>query len=124
MSSPIIHDGLLYGFSVLKTGQFFCLDPATGAMKWAGEPRMGDNAQLLSLPGWILTLTDDGSCRILRATGEKFDVIRNYQIPNGHTWAAPALVHDMLLIKEKNHLSSWVLQGEDAPSGSRKSDLE
>ena len=124
MSSPIIHDSLLYGFSVLKTGQFFCLDPATGSMKWTGEPRMGDNAQLLSLPGCILTLTDDGSCRILRATGEKFDVIRNYQIPGGHTWAAPALVHDMLLIKEKNHLSSWVFQGEDAPSGSRKSAQE
>jgi len=124
MSSPIVHDGLLYGFSVLKTGQFFCLDPATGTMKWTGEARMGDNAQLLSLPGCILALTDDGSCRILRATGEKFDVIRNYQVADDHTWAAPALVGDMLLIKEKNHLSSWAIHGEDTPSGSTKSDQE
>lgn len=113
MSSPIIHDGLLYGFSVLKTGQFFCLDPVTGAMKWTGDPRVGDNAQLLSLPDYVLALTDDGSCRILSASGEKYEVVRNYQVANDHTWAAPALVHDMLLIKEKNHLCSWVLPGED-----------
>lgn len=107
MGSPIIHGGLVYGFSVLKTGQFFCLDPLTGNMKWTGEARMGENAQLLSLPDAILTLTDDGSCRILRASGEKYEPIRTYQVSKGHTWAAPALVHDMLLIKEKDHLTSW-----------------
>jgi outer membrane protein assembly factor BamB len=120
MSSPIVHEGLVYGFSVLKTGQFFCLDPITGTVKWRGAPRMGENAQLLSLPGYILTLTDDGSCRILRASSEKYELIRNYQVANGHTWAAPALVRDMLLIKEKNHLSSWVLHKEEAPSESAK----
>ena len=124
MSSPVIHDGLLYGFSVLKTGQFFCLDPVTGAMKWKGEPRMGENAQLLSLPDSILTLTDDGSCRILRASAEKFEVIRSYQLANGDTWAAPALLHDMLLIKEKNHLCSWTLPEKEKPNSSAASDKE
>ena len=124
MSSPIIHDGLLYGFSVLKTGQFFCLDPVTGTVKWKGEPRMGENAQLLSLPDNILTLTDDGSCRVLRASDEKFEVVQTYELANGDTWAAPALLHDMLLIKEKNHLCSWSLpEGEDS-SGPTNSDEE
>lgn len=109
MSSPIVHDGLIYGFSQLKTGQFFCLDPLTGAMKWKGTPRMGKNGQLLSLPGCILTLTDDGTCRILRASGEKYEVIQSYQVARDQTWAAPALLHDRLLIKGLNHLTSWGL---------------
>lgn len=116
MSSPIVHDGLLYGFSVLKIGQFFCLDPVTGTMKWTGDPRMGENAQLLSLPGSILTLTDDGSCRILRTSSGKYDVVRKYELANGSTWAAPALLHDMLLIKERNHLTSWAIPGAKAAS--------
>lgn len=107
MSSPVVHDGLVYGFSTFKTGQFFCLDPVTGTVKWEGAPRMGGNAQLLSLPGCILTLTDDGTCRLLRASGEKYEVIRNYQVANDKTWAAPALVHDRLLIKDQEHLTSW-----------------
>ncbi|MFC7337928.1 PQQ-binding-like beta-propeller repeat protein [Haloferula chungangensis] len=107
MSSPVVQGSLLYGFSPLKTGQFFCLDPLTGAMKWKGTPRMGENAQLLSIPGYILTLTDDGTCRILQATGDKENVVHHYQVSKGETWAAPALLHDRLLIKEKNHLTSW-----------------
>lgn len=107
MSSPVVHDGLVYGFSVLKTGQFFCLDPVSGDMKWVGTPRMGENAQLLSLPENILTLTNEGSCRILRASGEEFGLVRTYQVAEDHTWAAPALVGDMLLIKERKHLSVW-----------------
>jgi hypothetical protein len=78
-------------------------------MKWRGEARMGDHAQLLSLPGCILTMTDDGSCRILRATSEKYEVLQRYQVSEGQTWTAPALVHDRLLIKERNHLTSWGL---------------
>ena len=109
MSSPIVHEGMVYGFSLFKSGQFYCLDPESGEMKWRGEARMGDHAQLLSLPGCILTLTDDGSCRILRATSEKYEVLQRYQVSEGQTWTAPALVHDRLLIKERKHLTSWGL---------------
>lgn len=109
MSSPIAHEGLIYGLSVFKTGQFFCLDPRSGEIRWEGDARMGDNAQLLSLPGGILTLSNDGTCRILRATGDRYEELRRYQVAEDRTWAAPALVHDMLLIKDHEHLTSWAL---------------
>lgn len=107
MSSPVVHKGLVYGFSTFKTGQFFCLEPESGKIRWEGEPRMGGNAQLLSLPGAVLTLTDDGSCRILGDGGAKYDPIRTYQVANGRTWAAPALVGDTLFIKDHAHLTAW-----------------
>lgn len=109
MSSPTVHDGLVYGFSVSKRGQFFCLDPATGEIKWLGPPRMGDNAQLLSLPRHVLTLTEDGSCRILRGSGEKYEVVQTYQVAEDRTWAAPALIGDTLLIKDHKHVTSWAV---------------
>ena len=111
MSSPIVHEGSVYGFSQFKSGQFFCLDPESGEMNWRGEARMGEHAQLLSLPGCILALADDGSCRILRASSEEYQLIQRYQVSDGQTWAAPALVHDRLLVKEKNHLISWGIPG-------------
>jgi outer membrane protein assembly factor BamB len=107
MSSPTVHDGLVYGLSVFKMGQFFCLDPATGEINWLGPPRVGDNAQLLSLPGHVLTLADDGSCRILRASGKEYEVVQTYQVAEDNTWAAPALLGDTLLIKDHKHLTSW-----------------
>jgi outer membrane protein assembly factor BamB len=44
MSSPVHGDGLLYGLSVKRRGQYVALDAATGAMKWATEGREGEHA--------------------------------------------------------------------------------
>jgi outer membrane protein assembly factor BamB len=109
MSSPILHDGLVYGFSHFKTGQFFCLNPESGEVIWKGAPRTGENAQFLSLPGNVLALTDDGLCRILRGKGGSYDVARTYRVAEDQTWTAPAVVDDMLLIKDLAHLTLWRL---------------
>ena len=107
MSSPIVQDGRVYGFSHFKTGQFFCLDAESGQVIWKGDPRMGENAQFLSLPGHILALTDDGQARILKATGDQYDVVKTYQVAEDQTWTAPALLGDVILIKDLKHLTAW-----------------
>ena len=112
MSSPIAHEGSVYGFSQFRSGQFFCLDPVSGEVKWRGEARMGEHAQLLSLPGCILTLTDDGSCPHSSSLSGSSELMQRYQVSNGQTWTAPALVHDRLLIKELKHLTSWGLPAQ------------
>ncbi len=104
MSSPVVNDGLVYGFSQFKLGQFFCLEPSTGKVVWTGEPRMGENAQFLSLPGHVLALTDRGELHVLRAGGGSTKVLRTYQVADSETWGAPALVDGSLLVKERDHL--------------------
>ena len=107
MGSPILHDGLVYGFSHLKSGQFFCLEPKTGEVRWKGEPRMGKNAQFLSLPDHVLALSDDGDCRILNSDGKGYEEVRTYKVAPDKSWAAPALVGDDLFIKDFKHLTVW-----------------
>lgn len=120
MNSPVVNDGLVYGFSHLKMGRIFCLDPNTGEVLWEGEPRAGENGHFLSLPGHVLALTDDGSLRVLRANRQAFDAIRTYQIAQDGTWAAPALVGDALLIKERNHLSMLRLPDRTETGGPKQ----
>ena len=55
MSSPVLVDGLLYGHSHKRKGQFFCLDPATGELVWSSRGREGEKrrrAGFLSLPAF------------------------------------------------------------------------
>jgi outer membrane protein assembly factor BamB len=111
MNSPVVNEGLIYGFSHFKMGRIFCLDPNTGAILWEGEPRAGDNGQFLSLPGHVLALTDRGLLQVLRANREKCDIVRTYQVAEDGTWTAPALVGDALLIKDRTHLARWRLPG-------------
>ena len=107
MSSPIVADGLVYGFSQFKMGRISCLDPKTGEVLWEGPPRAGDNAQFISLPGHVLCLTDDGQLRVIAANGERFNPLKTYRVAEDNTWTAPALIGDTLLIKSGDHLSAW-----------------
>ena len=105
MNSPVLNDGLVYGFSHLKMGRIFCLDPVAGTVLWEGEPRAGENGHFLSLPGHVLALTDDGLLRVLRANRDAIDILRTYRVAEDATWTAPALVDDALLIKDRKHLA-------------------
>ena len=109
MTSPVVNDGLVYGFSHLKQGRIFCLEAETGKVLWEGEPRAGENAQFLSVPGHVLALIDDGSLHVLRANRKACEIVRTYQVAEDHTWGAPALVDGGLFIKERHHLTLWRL---------------
>ena len=44
MSSPVLVNGRVVGLSHKKRGQYFALDPATGAVEATSEPGQGENA--------------------------------------------------------------------------------
>ena len=107
MSSLLVNDGLVFGFSHLKMGRVFCLDPESGEVLWEGEPRAGDNALFLGVPGYTVALTNRGVMQVMRTTREGCEIVRTYRMAEGDTWAAPALVGGEWLIRERKHLVLW-----------------
>ncbi len=109
MSSAVINDGLLYGFSHYDKGRLFCLDPKTGDVLWTGPPRTGRNVMFLAVPGYIVALIDSGELRIVRASPRKYQQVASYRVADGHTWAPPVLLSDGVLIKDRERLTLWSL---------------
>ena len=107
MSSPVVSEGVVYGFSHFKSGQLFGMDPGSGTILWRGEPRSGENASLVAVPGYVLSLTDRGSLQVLRCGGEHGEVVRAYSVGEKGTWTAPSLVEDSIFIKDGDELSRW-----------------
>ncbi|NNC89802.1 MAG: PQQ-like beta-propeller repeat protein [Akkermansiaceae bacterium] len=110
MATAVMNNGLLYGMSHFKTGQFFCLDPANGEVRWKGPPRVGQNVMFLSLPGFVLALLDRGELQVIEATPEAYRPVRKYRVAEGGTWAPPVLLPDSILVKDTRHLARWSLQ--------------
>ena len=67
LSSPVADGTFLYGFSNKRKGQLFCLDAATGAVKWTTEGRGGDNAAIQLAGDHLMVLTTGGDLLILDA---------------------------------------------------------
>ena len=107
MASAIINGDSLYGKSHLKRGQFFRLDPMTGETIWLGPARMGEYATFLSIPGHILVLKDDATLEVHKADTEDYERVTVYTVAESPTWAAPVLLKDGFLIKDRMKLFKW-----------------
>ena len=109
MSSAIVAEGLLFGMSHYKSGQLFCLDPKNGKILWVGPPRTGNNVAFLSIPGYVLALTNVGEVRIIEATGQRYRKVASYRVADGGTWAPPVLIKRGILVKDREHLAFWAI---------------
>ena len=111
MSSPVVDGGFLYGFSNRRKGQIFCLEAATGKVKWATEGRGGTNAALQLAGPNLVVLTTDGDLLVVKKNPEKFEELRRYKVAESQTWAQPVLLGRELLIRDTTGIALWSLEG-------------
>jgi len=107
MSSPVLENGRLFGFSHKKQGHLFCLDPASGEAIWQGPGRLGESAALVAFEGLLMALTTDGSLLALDPKRDEYAPLRRYEVADSAAWAHPLPTSKGLLIKDKAHLTAW-----------------
>ena len=83
MSSPVFGDGLIYGHSSKKKGQFVAIDAKTGAVRWATEGREGEHASLLLTPQHVVFLTNSADLIVAKRGAPAFAVERRYEVAEG-----------------------------------------
>lgn len=107
MSSPVLVDGHLYGFSSRNKGQLVCLNPRTGETLWKAAGRAGQNASLIAAGSLLFITGADGDLTVARANPKAFESVASYKVSQSATWPHPALVGRQILIKDSAALSLW-----------------
>ncbi len=108
MSSPVLADGILYGHSSTRAGQFVALDAATGAVRWSSEGREGEYASVLIAGDDLLLLTADAELLVAAPSPAGFAVAHHYEVADGATWAVPVPLSDGLLVRDATGLARLV----------------
>jgi outer membrane protein assembly factor BamB len=104
MSSPVYGDGLLYGLSEKKKGQFVALDAKTGAVRWITEGREGEHASVLLTPKHLIYLTNDAKLIIAQRGATAFKAEQRYTVADAATWAVPLLLSSDLIVRDATGL--------------------
>lgn len=104
MSSPVYGDGLIYGMSSKKKGQFFALDVKTGVVRWTTEGREGDHASVLLTPRHVVFLTNGADLIVTPRAADKFTVEKRYDVADAETWAIPVLLGPDILVRDATGL--------------------
>jgi outer membrane protein assembly factor BamB len=104
MSSPVFGDGLIYGHSSKRKGQFFAIDAKTGAVRWTTEGREGEHASLLLTPQHVVFLTDGADLIVAKRGTPAFTVERRYEVAESSTFATPVLLGSNILVRDATGL--------------------
>jgi outer membrane protein assembly factor BamB len=109
MSTGVVIDKTLYGFSPRSSGQFFALDVETGKTLWLTEGRVADNAAIVRAGTLWVALEDDAELVIARANRGKYEPIRRYTVAESATWAQPVISGGRLFVKDEASVALWAL---------------
>ncbi len=99
-STPVVHEGFLYGFYSHKeygVGPFKCLDMRTGETMWH-EDGFG-LGQLVMADEKLFALTDFGRLYVLEANPKRFTEIAKADVIDGKCWATPAISNGQIFIR-------------------------
>jgi outer membrane protein assembly factor BamB len=118
-STPIFHDGYLYGCSGrhAENAELRCIEWATGKVKWS-QPDL-TRTSLLMVDGHFICLGEDGRLLLLKVNPERYEEVSRLEMDaNGQPlasrgrnpllqypcWAAPILSHGLLYLRDKSKL--------------------
>ncbi len=103
-STPVYHDGFLYGmFSFKKYGRgpLQCVDPMTGEIKWS-ESGFGPG-NCIVVNDKIVALADDGQLVIAQASPERYNELSRNRVLDGKCWSMPAMDNGKIYLRSTTH---------------------
>jgi outer membrane protein assembly factor BamB len=99
-STPIYHDGHLYGmFSFKKygNGPLQCVELKTGKIKWS-EDGFGPGNVILTGEN-LLALADNGELALVEAQSQNYRELGRQKVVSGKCWSTPILSNGLVLAR-------------------------
>lgn len=102
----VVHKGHAFGFdgSILAS-----IDLATGERDWKGGRYGNGQLVLLSDQDVLLVMSEEGTLVLVKAAPDRFTELARFQALDAKTWNHPALVGDVLLVRNGEEMAAFRL---------------
>jgi outer membrane protein assembly factor BamB len=107
LSTPVVADQTVFGFSHKGSGRFFALDAKSGEVLWQGSPREAENAAVVKGGRVVFFLKDNAELVVARANRTRFEPLARYTVAQRATWADPVISGRRLFVRHGSALALW-----------------
>lgn len=108
-NTPVLKDGLLFGFS--KDGNIFCINAKTGQTAWTDTAKYGRGfAAIVDAGSAILALPSTSELIVFKPDGKAYSEIAKYKVAETPTYAHPILSGNRIFVKDQESLTMWLVQ--------------
>ena len=98
------------GFSHLRRGQLFGMDPVDGEVLWRGDGRSGEHVSLVVWGDDLLVFQEDGSLVVGQVLRDGFHPLRTYELGDSIAWAHPAIAGTKIVVKDGSRLAVYLFE--------------
>ncbi|MGQ0734274.1 MAG: outer membrane protein assembly factor BamB family protein [Acidobacteriota bacterium] len=109
MSTGVLIDGTLFGFSARNSGQYFAVDGKSGKTLWLTDGRQAGNAAVVRAGSLWFVLKDDAELVVSRANPSRFEPVTRYTVAESATWAPPVVSGSRVFIKDLSSVTLWTI---------------
>ena len=110
-AAPVLADGVIYGMSNKRRGQFVAVRASDGWLKWSTPGRDGNHASILQHGEQLLFLNEAGVLIVSKRTAEGFTEQHRYELTQAATWAVPVFLPDGVLVRDATSVQKLLWPG-------------
>lgn len=111
-NSPVLKDGLLYGFLGQGRGssRLFCQDAKTGKVVWEDATNRGECGFVLDTGANMVALSSDSNLLVFKPGEKEFHELAKYKLADSPIWSEPILTGNRIFVKDRESLILWTLE--------------
>jgi outer membrane protein assembly factor BamB len=106
-STPVLKDGMLFGFS--ERSKLFCMNADTGEIAWVNETEYKNFGSILDAGSVMIVLTSDPEFVVFKPDGKQYEQVAKIKVADSPVYAHPVISGNAIYIEDENTLTMFTV---------------
>jgi len=106
-TTPVLKDGLLFGFA---NGKLYCLNARTGEALWTDTVNRGLSGAIVDAGSCLMALALNTELAVYQPIAKQYTELARFKVADTETWAHPVIAGKRVFVRDKDAVALWAME--------------